>query len=250
MKLTGNTILITGGTSGIGRALAEEFHDRGNRVIIAGRRQDRLDEIAAARPDITGIALDVDDTKALAAFADRVRREFPELNIVFNNAGFARDEDLTGDLDLVTAQAIIETNIVAVLNVTGALLPQLRAQDHAAFVTTTSGLAFVPRSNYPTYCATKAFLHSWLQSLRTQLSATSIEVLELVPPYVQTEFGGDRQLNDPAAMPLAEFISEVLAILENGDTPNGEILVDRVKPLRWAERDGRYDQVYAGLNAG
>ena len=115
-------------------------------------------------------------------------------------------------------------------------------------ITTTSGLAFVPLAGGPTYSATKAFLHSWLQSVRQQLKGTSVEILELAPPYVQTELGGEAQKKDPRAMPLDEYVSEVMQILESGNTPRGEILVERVKPLRDAEGNGSYDQVFEQLN--
>lgn len=249
MQLEGNTILITGGTSGIGRALAEQLHARGNHVIIAGRRQALLDEVTAANPGMRGLAVDVADAAALADFAARVQRDFPALNVLVNNAGISRAEDWTqADVDLTAALAMLQTNVTSVLQLTAALLPALRRQPRATLVTTTSGLAFVPLGVYPTYCATKAFLHSWLQSLRVQLRATAIEVLELVPPYVQTELGGARQATDPNAMPLADYIAEVMRALADPQPYRGEILVKRAEPLRWAERDGRYDDVFAARN--
>lgn len=249
MQLTGNTILITGGTSGIGRALAEAFHTRGNQVIIAGRRQELLDEITAAHPGMHGVAVDVRDLAALDACAARVRAEFPALNVLVNNAGISRQEQLApGAADVSVSRAIVETNVLSVLHLTAALLPTLARQPSAAVVTTTSGTAFVPRNNFPTYCASKAFLHSWIQSLRAQLRDTAVEVLELAPPYVQTELVGPQQATDPHAMPLAEYTAEALALLERGGLPRGEILVERVQELRWAERNGVYEQVYARLN--
>jgi uncharacterized oxidoreductase len=216
MHLTGNTMLITGGTSGIGRALAEVFHRRGNQVIIAGRRQHLLDEITAAHPGMRGMQLDVEDPRAVDAFAAHIREQFPELNILVNNAGISKLEDLTADaIDLSAARSIIHTNIVSVLHLTAALLPTLKQQPHATIITTTSGLGFVPFAAFPTYCASKAFLHSWLQSLRFQLRATSVEVLELIPPYVQTELSGPHQATDPHAMPLADYIAEVMQILDD-----------------------------------
>jgi uncharacterized oxidoreductase len=170
------------------------------------------------------------------------------LNVLINNAGISRSENLVEDFQVASAKAMIDTNIVAVLQLTAALLPTLRACEHATIITTTSGLAFVPLGTYATYCATKAFLHSWLQSLRTQLRATSVDVLELAPPYVQTELGGSAQLTDPAAMPLKAYITEVMAILDGPAPPYGEVLVDRVKQMRMAERDGSYDQLYAMMN--
>jgi uncharacterized oxidoreductase len=249
MRLTGNTILITGGTSGIGRALAEAFHQRGNRVIIAGRRQALLNEIAAAHPGMRGMQLDVEDPHAIDAFAARIREQFPELNVLINNAGITRLEDLTADtIDLSVARSIIHTNILSVLHLTAALLPTLQQQPNSTIVTTSSGLAFVPLAAFPTYCATKAFLHSWLQSLRFQLRKTSVEVLELAPPYVQTELGGPSQATDPNAMPLADYISEVMQVLGDRDLSHGEILVKRVNALRWAEKNDDYEQVFTALN--
>ncbi|RYG68679.1 SDR family NAD(P)-dependent oxidoreductase [bacterium] len=245
MHLTDNTILITGGTSGIGRGLAEALHARGNKVIIAGRRQALLEEITAANPGMRGVQLDLQDPAAIDAFAATAKADFPELNVLINNAGISKPEDLnSGSSDISTAQSIIDTNIVSVIHLTATLLPQLKSQASSTIITTTSGLGFLPSAGYPTYSASKAFLHSWLQSLRFQLRDTSVEVLELPPPYVQTELTGTSQLSDPNAMPLEGYIAEVMDLLENSDYPNGEILVDRVKELRFAERNGVYDQVY------
>jgi uncharacterized oxidoreductase len=251
MQLTGNTILITGGTSGIGRGLAEAFHKRGNTVVIAGRRQHLLDEIVAANPGMHGMQLDVADSDpgAVEAFAVDVRSRFPSLNVLVNNAGISRAEDLTVNaVDISAALSIIRTNIIGVLGVTAALLPTLRQQRESTIIATTSGLAFVPLAAFPTYSASKAFLHSWLQSLRFQLRRTSVEVLELAPPYVQTELGGAHQATDPRAMPLADYITEVMQIFGDRNRVGGEILVERVKLLRLAEQTGTYDQVFSANN--
>jgi uncharacterized oxidoreductase len=246
MRLTGNTILITGGTGGIGRALAEQFHRLGNQVVIAGRRQQRLDEITATNPGMRGMRLDIEDPSAIDAFAADLREQFPKLNVLINNAGIQKSQQFTtSDTKIVDALSVIQTNIVGTLLLTAALLPGLQQQPEATIITTSSGLAFVPRNNFPVYCASKAFLHSWLQSLRFQLRDTSVEVLELAPPYVQTEMiGADQAL----AMPLVEFIAEVMQLLGNPHPPRGEILVERVKALRWAEKNGNYEQKFALLN--
>lgn len=243
MKSSGNTILVTGGTSGIGRALAEALHGKGNRVIIAGRRQALLDEVTGANPGMVGIAVDLSDSAAIQKFAEAVKSQFPDLNVLVNNAGIAGVEDYTADsIDLTRAFSTIQTNINGVLQLSAALLPTLRAQPQATLMVTTSGLAFVPYPPGPVYGATKAFLHNWLDAVRVQLKKTSVEVLELAPPYVRTELGGPRQASDPRAMPLEDYVKEVMQILESNTIEKGEILVDAVKPLRTAERDGKYQE--------
>lgn len=249
MKITGNTILVSGGTSGIGRGLAEALHDRGNRVIVTGRRQALLDEVTAARPGLVGLPLDLDDHASLSRLADEVRARFPELNVLVANAGISQAEDLTDDnWDTSVAEAIVETNILGVLRVTAAFLPLLKRQPDAVVMATTSNLAFVPLAGYPTYCASKAFLHSWLQSLRHQLRNIPVEVLELSPPYVQTELTGKHQASDPRALPLNAYVAEVLQLLETHDHPGGEVLVQHDRSRRFAEREGRYDAVFATVN--
>jgi uncharacterized oxidoreductase len=249
MQLTGNTILITGATSGIGRALAEVFHQRGNQVIIAGRRQALLDEITAAHAGMRGLRLDVEDPAAVAVFARHVQEQFPALNVLINNAGISRPEDLTArTVDLSVARRIIQTNIVGVLDLTAALLPTLAQQPCSTIITTSSGLAFLPRASFPAYSASKAFLHSWLQSLRAQLRRTSVEVLELVAPYVQTELTGRSQATDPNAMPLADYVAEVMQMLGDPIPANGEIVAHRAQALRWAEKNGEYEPLFAARN--
>lgn len=250
MQTTGNTILITGGSSGIGRALAEAFHKLGNQVIIAGRRKALLDEVIAANPGMASAVLDVANLDSLAPFASGLIRQFPSLNVLINNAGIMKNENLAdGSDNTATADAIVTTNLLSVFHLTAVLLPHLQKQPHAAIMTVSSGLAFVPLALTPTYCATKAAIHSWTQSLRYQLRNTAVEVLELVPPYVQTELQGQRQATDPRAMPLADFIAEVMQILAT--QPNAkEILVQRVYPLRFAAEKGQaaYDEFFTSLN--
>ena len=248
MNITGNTILITGGGTGIGRALAEALHARGNRVIIAGRREGPLKAVADANPGMAWATLDVADPAAIRAFAAQVVRDHPALNVVINNAGIMQPEDLTAEpFDLDVVDATVATNLLGPIRLTAALLPHLRTQPAATVMTVTSGLAFIPLAATPTYNATKAAIHSWTISLRHQLRDTSVEVLELAPPAVATDLMPGHADN-PNSMPLADYTAEVIGLIERGDTPRGEILVDRVKPLRNAEISGNWDQVFGALN--
>lgn len=246
MNVTGNTILITGGGSGIGRALAEAFLERGNDVIVAGRNRDKLVDVESANPGIHSYQLDVDDPDAIAAFSRQVVEDFPSLNILINNAGIMRAEAVQ-EGSTATAEATITTNLLGPIRLTSALLPHLMSRPDAAVLTVSSGLAFLPRAAFPTYCATKAAIHSYSQTLRVQLRGTSVKVIELAPPYVQTELTGPQQASDPNAMPLADYISETMALLEEQSDAD-EILVKRVHFQRFAEREGRYAESFARLN--
>jgi uncharacterized oxidoreductase len=246
MQMSGNTILITGGGSGIGRALAEAFHAFGNQVVIAGRRKQVLDETIAANPGMKSAVLDIENADAIRSFAAQLAKDYPELDAVIHNAGIMRVEDLKSG-GVADAEAIVTTNLLGPMRLTAALLPQLLSQPRATVMTVSSGLAFVPMTITPTYCATKAAIHSYTQSLRYQLRGTSVQVLELIPPYVQTGLMGDRQANDPNAMPLDQFIGETMSILKS--LPDAaEICVERVKPLRFAERNGGYDSFFTRFN--
>ena len=247
MNPTGNTILITGGGSGIGRALAEAFHKLGNRVVIAGRRRSVLAEVAAANPGMAYAELDIDDPVAIRAFAARITAEHPALNVLINNAGIMKPEDLASDrYDPAEAEAIIGTNLLGPIRLTAALLPHLRAQPRSAVVNVTSGLAFVPLVATPTYSATKAAVHSYTVSLRHQLRGTTTEVIELIPPYVQTDLTPG-QASDPRAMPLADFIAEVMQIFTTRPDV-AEVVVERCKPLRFAAENHAFDTVFSALN--
>jgi uncharacterized oxidoreductase len=247
MNLTGNTILVTGGGSGIGRGLAESLHALGNQVIVAGRRQKALDETTAANPGMKSMQFDVQDAASIRSFAVKAVAEFPTLNVLINNAGIMRAEKLLAQQpDLADAEAIVATNLLGPIRLTAALLPHLEKQPHATILNVSSGLAFLPLALTPTYCATKAGLHSYTLSLRHQLRSTGIEVLELVPPYVQTDLMNGAE--DPRAMPLKQFIAEVIETLKQRPTP-AEICVENVKGLRFAAESGKFEQIFNGLNA-
>jgi len=247
MEMHGNTILITGGGSGIGRALAEEFHARGNRVIISGRRKAQLDEVTAANPGMRAAVLDITDPNAIRSFAERLIADDPALNVVIHNAGIMRDEPVLEVDALETAEATIATNLLGPIRLNTALLPHLLAQPKATILTVSSGIAFVPRARNPSYGATKAAIHSYTQALRYQLQETGVQVIELIPPFVQTELQGPAQATNPNAMPLQDYISETIRILAT--TPDvTEVLVERVKPQRYAEARGEYDAFFKRYN--
>ena len=248
MQMSGNTILITGGGAGIGRALAEAFHARGNQVIVAGRRKAALDEVTAANPGMQAVVLDVGDAQSIRDGAEQLTAEYPALNVVVHNAGIMRPELLqNGELD--DAEATVATNLLGPIRLTAALLPRLLAQPTSAILTVSSGLAFVPMAATPTYCATKAAVHAYTESLRYQLKDTPVQVIELVPPYVRTELTGPRQASDPNAMPLADYIGETMHILETSPDVT-EVLVERAKPQRFAEASGGYDAFFKRFNDG
>ncbi len=250
MKATGNTVLITGGGSGIGRGLAEAFHKLGNQVIIAGRGNKSLDETVNANAGMKSLKVDMTSLSSIKAFSAQVTAEYPSLNAVIHCAGVMIPEDLLNGKNYQSDDDVtVNTNLLGPIRLTEELLPAFRKQPHGTIMTVTSGLAFVPLAMYPTYCATKAGIHSYTQSLRYQLKDTPIQVIELIPPYVATTLTGEFQAKDPNAMPLNEFISETMDILTN--QPNAtEICVKRVYPLRFAEGEGqdKYQQFLMRFN--
>lgn len=231
MNLTGNTILITGGGSGIGLALAREFHQRGNQVIIAGRRQSALDAATAANPGMHSIVLDTADPASITSAVATLTRDFPTLNAVLNNAGIMRPEVLKQG-ETADAEAIVATNLLGPIRLTAALIPHFLQQPAATILNVSSGLAFVPLALTPTYCATKAAIHAYTQSLRYQLKDTAIKVIEIIPPWVATELMGEVP-DDPRAMPLDAYIAETMQILA---TDADENCVQNVLRLRNAAK--------------
>ena len=233
MKLTGNIIFITGGGSGIGRGLAEAFHALGNQVIISGRRLSVLETVCMANPGMQCIVFNADDRQDIKRIAQHLAAKAPGVNVLINNAGIQRPENLLNQQeDLADAESTITTNLLGPIRITAALLPLLIKQSRSAILNVTSGLAFLPMSGVPTYCATKAAMHSYTMSLRQQLKSTNTEVIELIPPYVQTELGPAHGA-DPMAMPLTAFISEVMQILQ-ANPKVAEVVVEQCKSLRFA----------------
>jgi uncharacterized oxidoreductase len=228
MKLEANTIFITGGTSGIGRALAEALHQRGNKVIIAGRRQTLLAEIAQANPGIDTVQLDINDAQQIKDVAAEVIRRHPSLNVIINNAGIMPfDNAGSGDFNDEQAVGLVQTNLLGPVRVSAAFVEHLKRQPEAYIINNSSVLAYLPLATTALYSATKAAIHSYSLSQRFMLRDTSVKVLEIAPPWVDTDL--IHKSGDERAMPLGEFIEETLIKLETATT---EVLVDRVLPLR------------------
>jgi len=227
MKMTGNTIFITGGGSGIGRGLAEAFHKRGNQVIISGRRKKNLAETVKANPGMESIELDVQDPWSISAVAKELTQEFPKLNVLINNAGVMQIDDVSGPLDDAVAVATITTNLLGPIRLTAALVGHLKQQKTSAIINISSVLGFVPFAMSAVYSSTKAAMHSYSLSLRHKLRHSSVEVIEIAPPWVQTDLLNSN--NEPRAMPLADFIRETMVIL---DSETKEIVVERAQQLR------------------
>jgi uncharacterized oxidoreductase len=251
MDLRSNTVLITGGGSGIGKGLAEAFHRSGNRVIVAGRRAESLKELCGAHAGMEFVVLDVTDSGAIRDVASDVVSRFPELNCVINNAGVQRVHDFASDqpLDEVALLDEVNTNLLGVIRCCAAFLPHLKRRPHATLVNVSSGLAFVPLARFPVYCATKSAFHSFTLSLRRQLRGTGVRVVELIPPYVATDLDRTTRTSRPHAgpqpMPLEAFIDEATRELA---TDGDELAVAEAKRLRAAGTGEAAQKVFDAMN--
>jgi uncharacterized oxidoreductase len=227
MKLTENTIFITGGGTGIGRGLAEVLHKLGNKVIISGRRKSNLDATTQANPGMHSVELDLADSASIAAVAKKLIADYPALNVLINNAGVMLIDDAAEKIDDLLLTSTVTTNLLGPIRLTSALIGHLKKQAKAAVIYNTSALAFVPLALTAVYSSTKAALHSYVLSQRYKLKATSVSVLEIAPPWVQTDLLNSSE--EPRAMPLKEFIEETIKAL---GTDAEEILVEQAKPFR------------------
>ena len=241
MKLTGNTIFITGGGSGIGRALAESLHKLGNKVIISGRRKGHLDEVVAANPGIDAVELDIADLNSIQATASKLTAKYPDLNVLINNAGIMLPDQAAGSIDEELLLSTVTTNLMGPVRLTSALIDQLK-KTKGTVIYNTSVLAFVPLSLTAVYSATKAALHSYALSQRFLLKQSGVRVLEIAPPWVRTDLMNSREAAE--AMPLDAFIAETMQVL---GTDADEILVESAKPLRANPGPGEHAFVN-GLN--
>ncbi|MDQ0046726.1 putative oxidoreductase [Paenibacillus polymyxa] len=223
MKLIGNTIFITGGGSGIGRALAEALHNLGNKVIIAGRRKERLEETIKANPGMSAVELNVQDPASIKAVAKQLIEEYPDVNVLVNNAGIIQSDDAAGVIDEDVLVSTVTTNLLGPIRLTSAFIEHLKSKEEAVVINTTSILGFVPLATTAVYSATKAALHTYTLSQRYMLKDTSVKVIEIVPPWVQSNN------DEPRAMPLSSFIDATIKIL---GTDTDEVLVEEAKMFR------------------
>jgi uncharacterized oxidoreductase len=227
MILTGNTVFITGGGSGIGRGLAEALHKRGNQIIISGRRKSHLEATTKANPGMASVELDLQDPKSIASVAKKLIAQYPKLNVLINNAGIMQIDDAAGVVDDDVLVSTVNTNLLGTIRVTSAFIEHLKKQPAATIIYNTSVLGYVPLAMTAVYSSTKAALHSYVLSQRYKLKNTTVSVLEIAPPWVQTDLMGSN--NEPRAMSLAEFIKDTIDVL---GTDAQEVLVERAKPLR------------------
>jgi uncharacterized oxidoreductase len=227
MKLTGNTIFITGGGSGIGRGLAEALHKLGNKVIISGRRRSHLNAVVAANPGMEAIELDITDPASIDRVAATLIADHPELNVLINNAGIMQLDTVAGKIDDALLTSTISTNLLGPIRMTSALVEHLKSKRSAVVAYTSSVLAFVPLAVTGIYSSTKAALHSYVLSQRFMLRNTGVRVIEIAPPWVRTELMNSQEAEQ--AMPLDQFIAEAMAIL---GTDANEIVVDAAKQFR------------------
>jgi uncharacterized oxidoreductase len=248
VKISGNTIFIPGATSGIGLSLALALRDKGNKIIVGGRRQELLDGIVAEHPDVDAVRIDTANPDSIQTVAAEVLAKHPDLNVLVTMAGVMRIEDWRcPESFLTSAESTITTNVLGPIRLIAAFIEHLQAREAATVITVSSGLGFTPLKVTPSYNASKAAIHLLTETLRLQFDGSAVDFKELVPPAVKTDLVPG-QRDSEWAMPLEEFIDEVIDILENQPDVR-EIQVENVKFLRNSEVSGNYDHAVAVLNS-
>jgi len=215
MNLSNNTVLITGGSTGIGLAMAEQFLNAGSKVIICARKQEKLDEAQQKFPDLILYLCDVQDKSQRELLAQKVISDYPDLNILVNNAGIQRQNNFVKGADIVSAEEEITTNFLAPVHLTALFLPHLLSKTNSAIINNSSGLGLVPIARMPVYCATKAAMHSFTWSLRHQLKDTSIKVFEIIPPIVDTDLDHGTRPPSFRGMHVDDFIKQTMPGIES-----------------------------------
>lgn len=227
MRMTGNTIFITGGGSGIGQGLAEAFHKLGNKVIISGRRKERLQDTLDANPGMAAIELDITNPDSIQAAAQELMSTYPDVNVLINNAGIMLLDHADGPVDDALALSTVTTNLLGPIRMTSALIEHLKAKPDAVIANVSSVLGFVPMAVTAVYSATKAALHSYTLSQRYLLREHRIQLVEIAPPWVRTELLNSTE--EERAIPLDQFITEAMKQFESGVD---EILVSPAEAMR------------------
>jgi uncharacterized oxidoreductase len=221
MKLSNRTVLITGGTSGIGLGIAEAFHQTKSRVIVCGRNRQKLSAVKEKYPDITALPCDVGDARQRKKLAEEVLDQFPDLDILVNNAGIQRYIDLKkGYEELKSGEDEIAINFIAVVELTGLFIGHLMQRPSASIINVSSGLGFMPMPATPVYCATKAAVHTYSLVLRQQLKDTSVKVIEIVPPMVDTDLnkeGRDAAHMEYRGISVAEYMPTIIQGLKKDE---------------------------------
>lgn len=232
MDISNRTVLIVGGTSGIGLGLARRFAAAGSTVVVAGRDTSKVD-------DLETVQIDVTDPDSISRARDQALNAHPELDVLVTMSGVMLMEDVRDPAHLDAAETTITVNLLGTIRTIDAFTPHLTSRGGADIITVSSGIGFLPFPLMPTYGASKAGVHAYTEALRPQLAGTGVTVTELVPPAVAT--AGQEKVN-PAALPLDGYLDEVTDLITQNPTPN-EIIVQAALRLRWAERDGTYAEL-------
>jgi uncharacterized oxidoreductase len=248
MRTNGNTILITGGATGIGFAMAEAFVKAGNKVLICGRREAKLEEARGKLPQIQTRQCDLSKKEDRESFCDWVRDNYEDLNILVNNAGIQRTIDLRkGTTELFGGEDEVQVNFAAPIHIAAYFSPLLLKKKEAAIINVSSGLGFVPIAAMPVYCATKAGIHMFSVSLRHQLKGTSVKVFEIVPPAVNTELGKSttgESAQEYRGIPPSEVAAAILKALKKDEY---EVVIGEAKGLvEGARKD--FEKAFHELN--
>jgi uncharacterized oxidoreductase len=247
MNTSNNTILITGGATGIGYALAELFLKMGNEVVICGRRPERLEEAKSNLPRLHVIITDVSKATGRKDLVNWMIEHFPSFNILVNNAGIQNYVSLKKENSVDSFKKEIATNFSAPVHLTNLIASHFSKQKESAVINISSGLGFIPIAIFPVYCATKAALHSFSLSSRHQFRDTSIKVFEIIPPIVETELGRDSsgKNRDIKGIPASEVAEETLKALQ---ADIYEFPIGQAANLLDAARGDKTDFVFKRMN--
>jgi uncharacterized oxidoreductase len=245
MRASGNHVVVTGGTSGIGLALAEALGAAGNEVLICGRRAERLAAAKGKIPGLRTFRCDLAEARGRRELRDFARESFPEVNVLVNNAGIQRTVDFrNGPADFESGENEIAINLEAPIHLTAMFVPLLQGKPGASIVNVSSGLGFVPMATVPVYCATKAGMHAFSMTLRVQLAPLGIKVLEVIPPAVDTELNPQGRAGRPRGsmglVDVHEYVASVMAGLRDELPEIGYGYTQDMPKASWAELDQRF----------